>query len=346
MNGTLVESPEPEVVASRWMTVTSWVLMGLALFLVLYLHLVSGLIAGLLVYELVHLLAPIVERQLTHRWARVAALATLTTCIVGLLLAGMLAGLDFLKSDVINADVFSQKVSQILTDARQQLPAPVVESLPANVDDLKAYGADWVDQHGKELGTFGQDVFHFMFRGIIGLVVGAMLSIFELPPLSTLRPLPQQLALRAKCFADCFRQVVFAQVRISAINTTLTAIFLLIVFPAFGVHIPLAKTLLVVTFLTGLIPEVGNLVSNTLICIAALSVSFVACIGALFFLVFIHKLEYFLNARIIGSRIHARAWEMLIAMIVLDAAFGIGGLILAPIYYAYIKRELSAAGLI
>jgi predicted PurR-regulated permease PerM len=33
-------------------------------------------------------------------------------------------------------------------------------------------------------------------------------------------------------------------------------------------------------------------------------------------------------------------------MIVLDAAFGIGGLILAPIYYAYIKRELSAAGLI
>src|SRR6516164_6141524 len=111
MNGTLVESPEPEIVPSRWMAVTSWVLTGLALFLVLQLHLVSALLAGLLVYELVHVLAPIVERLLTHHWARVAALATLTTCIVSLLLAGIWAGLDFLKSDVINADVFSQKVA-------------------------------------------------------------------------------------------------------------------------------------------------------------------------------------------------------------------------------------------
>ena len=64
------------------------------------------------------------------------------------------------------------------------------------------------------------------------------------------------------------------------------------------------------------------------------------------FLVIIHKLEYFLNARIVGSRINARAWELLLAMIVLEAAFGIAGLIAAPIYYAYIKNELSAARLI
>jgi predicted PurR-regulated permease PerM len=30
-------------------------------------------------------------------------------------------------------------------------------------------------------------------------------------------------------------------------------------------------------------------------------------------------------------------------MIVMEAAFGIAGLIAAPIYYAYIKNELSAA---
>jgi hypothetical protein len=33
-------------------------------------------------------------------------------------------------------------------------------------------------------------------------------------------------------------------------------------------------------------------------------------------------------------------------MIVLEAAFGIAGLIAAPIYYAYIKKELSAARLV
>ena len=60
----------------------------------------------------------------------------------------------------------------------------------------------------------------------------------------------------------------------------------------------------------------------------------------------IHKLEYFVNARIVGSRIHARAWELLIAMLVMEAAFGISGLIAAPIYYAYIKNELGDRALV
>jgi predicted PurR-regulated permease PerM len=33
-------------------------------------------------------------------------------------------------------------------------------------------------------------------------------------------------------------------------------------------------------------------------------------------------------------------------MILMEVAFGIAGLIAAPIYYAYIKNELSDAGLI
>jgi hypothetical protein len=31
----------------------------------------------------------------------------------------------------------------------------------------------------------------------------------------------------------------------------------------------------------------------------------------------IHKLEYFLNARIVGIQINARAWELLIAMLLI-----------------------------
>ena len=60
----------------------------------------------------------------------------------------------------------------------------------------------------------------------------------------------------------------------------------------------------------------------------------------------IHKLEYFVNARIIGGQIHARAWELLLAMLVMDSAFGIPGVIAAPIYYAYVKDELSHRKLI
>jgi predicted PurR-regulated permease PerM len=60
----------------------------------------------------------------------------------------------------------------------------------------------------------------------------------------------------------------------------------------------------------------------------------------------IHKLEYFLNARIIGSRIGSRAWELLAAMLAMEAAFGIAGVIAAPIYYAFVKDEMARQGLI
>ena len=47
-----------------------------------------------------------------------------------------------------------------------------------------------------------------------------------------------------------------------------------------------------------------------------------------------------------GGQIRARAWELLLAMLVMEAAFGIAGVVAAPIYYAYLKRELEAAKLI
>ena len=42
---------------------------------------------------------------------------------------------------------------------------------------------------------------------------------------------------------------------------------------------------------------------------------------------------------------HGASWELLLAMLAMEAAFGIGGVVAAPIYYAYVKRELSAVQL-
>ncbi|HYV87649.1 MAG TPA: hypothetical protein VFA91_03660, partial [Candidatus Polarisedimenticolia bacterium] len=128
--------------------------------------------------------------------------------------------------------------------------------------------------------------------------------------------------------------------------TVLTAIYLLGLLPLMGANLPLAKTIVIITFIVGLLPVVGNLISNTIIVVVSLSLSIYTAIGSLIFLVVIHKLEYFLNARIIGSKIHAHAWELLLAMLVMDAAFGIPGVIAAPIYYAYLKEELTQRRLI
>jgi predicted PurR-regulated permease PerM len=82
------------------------------------------------------------------------------------------------------------------------------------------------------------------------------------------------------------------------------------------------------------------------IVVISLSYSIGVAIGSLIFLIVIHKLEYFLNARIVGRRIEARAWELLLAMLAMEAAFGISGVIAAPIYYAYLKDELADRGLV
>ena len=100
------------------------------------------------------------------------------------------------------------------------------------------------------------------------------------------------------------------------------------------------------TFITGLVPVIGNLISNTVVVVVSLSHSPATALASLVFLLVIHKLEYFLNARIVGSQIHARVWEILLSMLLMEAAFGIPGVVAAPIYYAYIKSELSELGVV
>jgi len=111
---------------------------------------------------------------------------------------------------------------------------------------------------------------------------------------------------------------VFAQVRISLINTVFTGIYLMVILPMAGVHLPLTKSMVLITFVAGLIPVAGNIISNTVIVIIAMSHSLHTAFSSLLFMVVIHKLEYFLNARIIGAQVNARAWELLTAILVME----------------------------
>jgi len=63
---------------------------------------------------------------------------------------------------------------------------------------------------------------------------------------------------------------------------------------------------------------------------------------ALIFLVVVHKLEYFLNSKIVGWRIHNPLWLTLLGLIVGERLLGVPGMILAPIVLYYVKLEASA----
>src|SRR5207302_5422320 len=143
-----------------------------------------------------------------------------------------------------------------------------------------------------------------------------------------------EVSTRFRDFYRSFATVMGAQIMISFINTILTAIFL------FAVGLPHAPLLIAVTFLCGLVPIVGNLISNTIIVFVALTVSLKLAIGALVFLVAIHKLEYFLNSKIIGERIRNPVWLTLIALIIGERLMGIPGLILAPVVLNYVRVDM------
>lgn len=326
--------------------IASYVLTTLALLLILHLHLLPSLLAGLLVYALINALAPPLQRHLPGARAHGLIVALLSIVVVGILTLAIIGVIAFLRSELGNPRLVFENMMPLVDRARGQLPQIVVDHLPDSIDDFRAVAVDWLRLHAEQLQLAGKAVARVIVHLLIGMILGAMIALARARPARRSGPLVEVLVARCSLLVQSFHDIVFAQVKISALNTLFTAIFLLVVLPLFGVELPLAKTLIAATFVTGLLPVIGNLISNTLIFIVGLSVSLGVGIAALVFLVLVHKFEYFLNARIVGTQIRARAWELLIAMVFMEAAFGPAGVIAAPIYYAYLKRELEAAKLI
>jgi len=327
--------------------VAAWVIMGVTLVAILWLHLIAGLLAGLLVFELVQVIAS------RHHWLGVSrrtggwiAVGLVTVVTVFALVFGVLSLADLLTDRSDNLPALMQKMADIIGSARIYLPAWAQDYLPANVNEMEQRAASWLRMHAGDLQIIGERAGGVLLHLLVGMIIGAMVALTDLRPTRELPVLSRSLEQRVSRLGQSFRRIVFAQIRISALNTFLTAIYLVVILPMLGVHLPLTKTMILVTFVAGLLPVIGNLISNTVIVVVSLSVSIYAAVGSLIFLIGIHKLEYFVNARIIGGQIHARAWELLLAMLVMDSIFGIPGVIAAPIYYAYVKDELKARGLV
>ena len=315
------------------------------LWLVLYKGLLAALFSGLLVYALVHLLAPVLGRQISDERQRMIAVALLSGLIVTVLAGGVWAIISYV-SDPEQIALLLQRTADIIQASRAQLPEWVRGHLPTNVDALRDMMTRWMRDHAVEARSMGEQAGRVVAHILIGMVVGAMAALYDTTEPKNYKPLAAALHARVVSLAKAFEQIVFAQVRIAAINAAFTALVLFVALPLAGVRLPLSKTMVAITFVAGLLPVIGNLISNTVLVVVGLSHSLNVAIASLVFLVTIHKLEYFLNAKIIGTHIDARAWELLAAMLVMEAVFGVPGVIAAPVLYAYLKRELDEAGLV
>jgi len=327
--------------------ISSYVLAALAILATLKLGLLSALLAGLAVWEVGNLFVPLLGRAgISHHWGRTVAAGLIAVIISALITGAVLLVIPLISSHSESFGALFTKMADIVSTLRAHVPAWALAYIPGSGEELQAKGAELLREHAAYLQVIGHDVGKFLAHAVIGMIIGGLVLASGVNPEAPSGPLAVAMLTRIRAFALSFKRVVFAQVRISALNTVLTAIYLAGILPLLGIHLPLVKTMIALTFLVGLIPVAGNLISNTVIVTVSLSVSPFAAVLSLGFLVAIHKLEYFINAKIIGTQISAKAWELLVAMIVMEAAFGIPGVVAAPIFYAYLKDELKSQGLI
>lgn len=326
--------------------IAALILAGGGLWLILHVGLLGSLFGGLAVYFCTHAIAKRLPDRIDTLLARQVALFLITALLLGATGLASFWIFDFLSGHGSGPGLraLMLRMAEILAEAKQALPVWLTRDWPVSISHLNQWVADFLRDHANTIQTLSQDVLRAMTRIAIGMVLGGLVAIVQLERPQPLGPLAAALAQRVHRFEKVFSQVVSAQIKISALNTIFTAIFLAGILPLAGHSLPFTKTMILITFVAGLIPVLGNLISNTVITIIALSVSIWVAVAALVFLVVIHKVEYFLNARIIGTQIHAKAWELLAAMLLMEAVFGIAGVIAAPVYYAYLKQELQAKG--
>lgn len=214
----------------------------------------------------------------------------------------------------------------------------------SDFDTLKAVAMENAKDQLKGLGALAKFTTMQFAMLVIGLVVAT--SMFNNARLDLDRETPgfkenfyfqciDEIAARFRGFYRSFSTVMGAQILISLINTFLTSVFV------FWTWMPYASLIVVVTFFCGLLPIIGNIMSNTVIVGIALTISPQFAVSALLFLVALHKLEYFLNSKIIGGRIKNPMWLTLLGLIAGERLMGIPGMILAPVILHYVKMELS-----
>ena len=331
--------------------IAAWVILASLLFFILARHLVSAAVVGLAMYAILEGVRRRMLQRLSRTTARPLAVLVVTLITAALLFGGVTLAVTMARRGAGNIPDMMNQMAEILGSVRLWLGGLGRQFIPevmTDAEDLKLTIATWLKTHAQELRAGGLYIGIGFVHGIMGLLLAILVFFRHVTYHDEERrgPLARYLVEKVDRFSDAFSRVATAQIKISAVNTTLTALYLLVALPLFGIHVPFASTLVLITFVCGLIPVLGNLISNTVITILSMGVSVGTAFASLAFLVIIHKLEYLINSRIVGGETDSQAWEILMAIIIGEAAFGVGGVIMAPIVYAFIKRELTDRALI
>ena len=314
----------------------SYFFVVLVFVVVAWLHLATPLLAALFSYLALQRL-----RLSPRPWGK--WLAVMLFLIV---LTGITYALGYFIDQAIEAlpQVAEKAIPSILKWAQTQgieLPFTDYESLKALAFETLRKQATLLPRlAGFAKGTTTQVV--FLMVGCVVAVSLFMNAQFELEreahrvQNNLYSLLGDEIGVRFGTLYRSFDTVMGAQLVIATINAALTSVFTLVV------GMPHPVVIIGVTFCCGLLPVVGNLVSNMIIVAIGFTVSPQLALVALVFLVVIHKLEYFLNSKIVGARIRNPVWLTLLGLVLGEELMGLQGMILAPVVLHYLKQEMAA----
>jgi predicted PurR-regulated permease PerM len=349
-----VESaPAPDAPKQRmpWEEIVAYAVVGAGVLFVLWQHLVPALIMGLALYMILDRVSERFQGRMSRGVVRPLTLLIVTTATAAVVAGLITLTVMMLRRGAGNVPAMMEQMAEILGSVRLWLGGlgrSFIPEVMTDAEDFKLTVMNWLKTHAQTIRAGGL----WLGIGLVYMIMGGLLALLVFFRHVTAHddvnrgPLARHLVDKVDRFAHAFSRIAWAQVKISAVNTTLTGLYLLVILPLFGIQIPFGTTLVVITFLCGLIPVLGNLISNTVITILSMGVSIGTAVASLSFLVIIHKLEYLINSRIVGGETDSQAWEILLAIIVGEAAFGVGGVVMAPIIYAFIKRELRDRALV
>lgn len=243
---------------------------------------------------------------------------------------------------------------EFLRQAVAALPRILTNALPRVADMLDQYGVDLPFETMQEFreafmttvkenamvvtrvtGLLTKRFFHIL----AGMMV-AILCFFGDTPASRggtfYDDIQRETHDRLRTFMVSFELMFGAQIIVSGINTVLTTVYLI------AMGIPFMGFLVPATFVLGLLPVIGGVISNTIIVSAALTVSPQLALFSLIFLMVMHKAQYLINGHVLGASLESPMWLILVGIIVGELIMGVPGIVLAPALLHYIRVELQA----
>lgn len=310
----------------------------LVLFLVLVFRVTPAVLSGLLAY----VVTKNAMNKVQTRFPDITVKESIVGMVIGIFSLLILGVIITFIVNALNADNSMQLIGTLLetlNKAKTFLPDAVTHYIPDSITEAKEAFLVAFKANITSFATFGQNALYTLLLILIGWLIGILIACKgKKEPSSVFSETWLDLWLK---LSQSFRFVVFAQIKVALFNSSIIAIFLFIVCPIVGWPMPYAKTLVLLTFVCGLMPIIGNLIANTITFIIALTVSLPAAICSLVVLMLIHKAEYLIISKSLGADIGSDVWELLLVLFAGEILFGTSGLVFAPILYAFFKKEMT-----